>query len=228
MFIFRALTPLFAILGYILAVVALYLGFFPLHYSAQERVSLTNLLDCSTQNSSYTLKNLTDEEITNIKSDLGPTAPIELIRDFMKSIESVSDSVGTETVLSIESCDTEGKSSDILGKVNKSFEGKSKFYEYGLFSDFVKSVNELPFAKLSNVELKVDSTFARSNVCNTPINREQLYFISVVDTQNEDTKKAIVFNINLQQSADSSLPQDVMGNLIVSGHYLKASLKCNG
>lgn len=228
MFILRGLTFILSILGYLLAVTVGYFGFYPIDYPTQPELNLKSLISCNTTSSHFGMGDLTQDKISDLKSKTGPNAPIELIRDFMNSIDSVTQNIGSSPELNVQYCDVQQLSKEVLTKINTELTSKKPYYEFGEFNDFVKSVNDLPFAKLSNIEVKIDSTFARTNYCNSPITKGKLYLFTVVDSNVQNVRKAMMFQINIVESKSSQQWQKFVRNITTSGQYLKAQIKCNG
>jgi len=228
MFILRGISFILSILGYILAVSVGYLGFFPVEIATQPDLNLKSLISCNTSTASYGMSDLTQEKVNDLKSKTGPNAPIELIRDFMGSIDSVTQNIGSSPQLNVQYCDVQQLSKEVLTKINAELTNQKKYYEFGQFNDFVKSVNDLPFAKLSNVEVKIDSTFARTNYCNSPITKSKMYLFTVVDSGIQNIRRAMMFQINIVESSNAKQWQKFVRNLATSGQYFKSQVNCNG
>lgn len=228
MFIFRSIAYLLAILGYILGGITLYLGFNPIEYPAQQKLETSDLLNCQTSNKTYTPAQLDQTEINKLKTELGEALPVELVKDLANTIESVSNSIGATTEISIDSCDTNQKSTDVINEINSKLNVRKSFYEYGTLEQFVNNFNQLPYAKLTNIQINVASTFARSNICNKAINKTDLYLFTALDSNLSDNSKVILFNIRVKPKTDTSIYEKIMSNIIISGHYFKARFTCNG
>lgn len=227
MFIPRTITTILAVIGYILAGTLLFLGFSPVTYPNQQKLELSSILDCKPTIKKYKLSELTTDEITNLKSTLGSTSPIEVIRDLASSVESVSTNVGSTTKLNIEYCEYKSPSGETLSKINSELNNKKKYYEFGTVDQFVSSFNQLPFVKLTNIKVDVASTFVRSNVCNKPINKSDFYIFTVIPNVTGSTQVAM-YTLSLESDPSASLIEKFSGNLTTSGHYFKANLTCNG
>lgn len=226
MFLFRWLVSVFAVLGFILGSTLIYLGFFPVMNSPKPKVSLTNTIGCSSRNTSYKSTDIQDDDVNDLKNLLGANAPIEIIRGFGTSINSLTASLGSVTRINIEYCDVSESNDALINKFNSALEKDKKYYDYGAINDFIAKVNTLPYSTISNVDLKIPSRFARSNFCNTPIHKTNLYLLTIVDSG--VSKKAVIFNIDLED-ADGNKPEyKFFRNIVTSGQYIKSQIYCNG
>jgi len=228
MFILRGVSLVLSILGYLLAGTLVYFGFIPLEYPTQPDLNLKALINCNSTSINYNLKDLDSKKISELKTKIGNNAPIDLIRDFMSSIDSVSQNIGSSPELNLQYCDVQQTTKEVLEQVNSELLKQEKYYEFGLFNDFVKSVNELPFAKINNIQLNIESTFARTNVCNSAITKTKMYLFTVVDSGVQNIKKAIMFKISLQLAETANEWQKFTRNLVTTGQYFKAQYQCNG
>lgn len=228
MFIFRSLTLILSILGYIFGGITIYLGFNPIQFPSQEMLNLGTLLNCTAPREKYTVAQLSDSRVNDLKTRLGQNLPVETIRDFTSSLESIVSSIGSTTEVNIESCDYNSSANGSINKINSELQGKKKYYEFGTLEQFVTSFNELPFAKISNIKINVASTFARSNICNKAINTADFYLFTALDIAGLPRSKVVLFTISLRPKEDAKIHEKMISNIIISGHYLKARFACNG
>jgi hypothetical protein len=229
MFIFRTISILFSILGYAFAGLILYFGVFPITYNSPEEIRLTEIFECNEVRNTYQFNELVDTDFNQITSEIGSNLPIDLVSDIMSQLETFASIAGATTELTISYCDSNESSNASINTINKYLDSRSRFYDFGTVNSFVNSFNELPYAQLTNAKIDVASTFARSNVCNKAINQSELYlFTSLGSNLNSSNSRVALFTIKLKSDTNNEWYEVFTNNILVSGHYFKANLKCNG
>jgi hypothetical protein len=229
MFIFRWLSNILAPIGIILTVLIAYFAANPLRTSPQKNLELSSVLNCNSQTYESTSKYLNDEEQLKLKNLLGAASPIELVNEF--AFGSVSQSlvkpIGSKTKLNISYCNVEEDQTTALSLVESYLKTQSKMYQYGSVDEFIDKINSIPFQKFSTSDIKVPSTFVRSNYCNRPTNKADLYLFSIIP--GITTKSTVImFNMSFENDPDALYYHKYSGNIIESVQYIKSKLYCNG
>lgn len=226
MFILRGISLTLSTLGYILAGTLIYFCFYPLEYRIRLDLNLDSILDCDVKDTYYKLKNLDSDRISEIKAEIGNNAPIDLISNFMFWIDSLTQLVGSSPELNLQYCDIQNNSKDILEIISSKLIKQDKYYEIGLFNNFVKQVNEIPFVKVNNIQLNIESIFARTNVCNSAISKMKMYLFTIVNSEFTNIKRVVLFKIGFSMNDTVNTWQKFVHNLVTTGHYFKARYKC--
>jgi hypothetical protein len=172
---------------------------------------------------------MSDEQLLKLKMQLGAGIPIELVNEFAfgNVTNSLVQPVGSKSVLRTSYCTVKEDSSVVIATIEKYFENQKKYYSYGSLEDFIDRINSLPFAKISNFDLKVPSTFIRSTYCNQPVNNSDFYLFSVVPGPDNNNVVAL-FNINFMDDENAKQQHKYTRNLLETGQYVKSRLYCNG
>lgn len=224
----RGITFLIALIGYLLAGTIGYFAFYPLSVTPQKKLDLAEIMSCTKMSNTYGYKDMTDESLLSLKNTIGAKLPIEQMRSFVMNLDKAAEYTGQRTVMNIDYCDVSGTEVENLNKVTTYLRTVSKYYEFGTFNEFVTSINNLPFASISNFEITVNSSFARTNVCNSSIVDSKLYLFLTLDSNRASSKRMVLFTIQLEDLDNTTLIQKATKNIIQTGHYLKAQINCNG
>ena len=228
MSVFRPIAFVLAILGYVLGGITIYLGFNPVQFPTQEKLTVTQILNCQSTKETYEYSSFSDEKVKSLTNILGETSPVQIVKDLAGTIDSAAKTGGSKTFINIEYCNVSTTISETLDKVNSNLKSKEKYYEYGTIEKFVNDFNQLPFAKLTNINVDVQSTFARTKVCNKPVNKSEFYIFTVAGSNASSQTQVALFDIELKSNTSASMTDKFIGNLITSGHYFKANYSCNG
>ncbi len=229
MFLFRWLSNILAPIGLILAILIIYFAFFPLLSKSQPKLTLNKVLSCNPQTYQDVTKYLTDEELLKLKNQLGAASPIELVNEFAfgSVTESLAKPMGSKTRLEITYCNVDNEQADALSSVQNYLKTQDKLFTYSSLEDFIDKVNSVPFAKISNFDIKVPSTFARTTYCSKPTSNADFYLFSVIP--GAITKSTVImFNMSFEDNSDAKNYYKYSGNIIKSAQYMKSKLYCNG
>ena len=224
----RGVTFLIALIGYLLAGTICYFAFYPLSVTPQKELDLAEIMSCTKMSNIYRYKDMTDESLLSLKNTIGAKLPIEQMRSFVMNLDKVAKYTGQRIVMNIDYCDVSGTEVENLNKVTTYLRTVSKYYEFGTFNEFVAKINDLPFASISNFKITVNSSFARTNVCNSSIVDSKLYFFVTLDSNMASSKRMVLFTIQLEDLDNTTLIQKATKNIIKTGHYFKAQINCNG
>jgi hypothetical protein len=221
MFLFRWISNILSIIGIICAILLVYFGFFPLKVKEQQNIKLTDIFsNCKVNNILTNSESLTADKISELNSQIGAGVPLDLVNNyFLNSLKPIAKKAGMEPRLTITSCEVDD--TNPITKVDDFFNAKVNFYNKGSVDQVISKINQLPFIKISSVDIKLPSLLAKTNFCNAPIHRSVFYFFA------QPTEKNIVMlEVNLQSAASRNQFQKISDNLLTTGQYVKSKLYC--
>jgi hypothetical protein len=227
MFIFRWISNIVAPIGFIIILILAFFALKPLDATPQPKLDLAKILNCQNQFSATANGLLSDEEILNIKSQIGTAMPVEIINQFTfgNVVDSLLDGMGSKSELDITYCTMQGDSTKIIPVVENYLESQNKYYIHGSVDQFVDRINTLPFAKISNIDLELPSIFARTNYCSQSINKSELYLFAVVPGPQSNNLVAM-FNMSFIEDDAAENINRYTGNILKTTQYFKAKLNC--
>lgn len=223
----KKLTFVISLFGYIIASMIGYFAIYPLKIEPRKNLSLNEILFCTPISYKYSYENLTNSQQEEIKNSISTKLPIEQIKNFLGSIDTIAAYVGMKPVLKIDFCDIQGTEGEILTRITDYLKSYAGYYEYGSLNEFVTSINDLPFFKITNFEINIGSAFARTKYCNASILNSKLHLFITVESPISSYKRLVLFTVELFPLQIQRIEQKLLKNLIETGNYFKSMLNCN-
>lgn len=229
MFIFNWLANIISIIGFILAGFITYFSFYPVRTDSPREILLSKVLDC--QSNTLRFKNtdeINDDKVLELKNLMGSDLPIEIMKDATKQLSELAKNAGSSIELKIEYCPISSEKDTFVTKFRQEVDKDSKYFVTGTLDDLKNEVNKLPFANLTGLSFEINTVYARSNFCNTSINRSSLYFFTVTGSKTPvELNSAVLFSIQVIPDSNTSEQNTIIKNVLESGHYIKTRIYCN-
>lgn len=229
MFIIRWIANIVAPVGFILAFLLAYFAIKPLTVPSQPELSLSSFLECEVSSIDQLSSFLSDEQIVEIKSQVGNGVPVELMNEFAfgKVTSSLINSMGSTTTLKTSYCELDKDSEEIIKSIQERLDTQNNYYTYSTLNEFIDKINTLPAARISAYDLKVPSTFVRTTYCNKPINQSNYYLFAIVPGKDEKNN-VVMFQMNFIDNTNAAKQNVFARNIIQTGQYFKHKFNCNG
>lgn len=238
MFFLKAVSNVTASLGYILFILLLVFGLFPLKNDKVVELSLDNIFSCnqdivleSTEQfgagEKQTLNNSSSDENFNSK-----------VQELFSALNNGFSAVGSNVVMTIISCDTSLSDKGFVDTLQKYMDqdGLKEGYQYGspdeikekVQDGFVYITNSLfdsnPIESFTNIFDNINSNLyvARTTYCYTPFNYSDFYIINKIES------RVVMIKFDLKGSEDANIFQKYFRNLMSTTQTLKSKVFCNG
>ncbi len=221
MFVLRWLSNIFAVLGFVLAAFLVYSALYPISSVNQKKISLNTIIGCDEQIAVSDVMSFSESELATVQN-LGPSVPVQAVRDFTGSLDNLTQYMGTRPVIDVTYCTFNDKG---ISEIEAYFKEHDKEYSYGSVDEMISKLNELPYLQISQINIQIPAFTARSTYCKSPIHKSEFYLFSEIPVGTSST--VVMFRISLEPDPEAPLEYKSAGNLVETGQFIKSQIYCN-
>lgn len=229
------LKTFIAIIGYTLASGLTYFSFYPIKIEEHNLIKLTEIYkECEKHTSKdYTVEDvINDDNFISTEETEGIILPSNQLKELVKNAQNIAQYWNGSININLQACvlkefNPDNSKQDALNY----FKAKGNLYHVGDAGSYAVSINELPFLQLANIKVNVNSLFARTSMCLTPLNKMALHIFMWPGANEIKAHRVILITLSFKKNEVSSRLSQItnhLGNIIEAVHYFKYKINCNG
>lgn len=237
--IFRIIKKFIVYTGYLLLILVLYFGFFPLEVKAKENLSLSTLFNCDEylvmrdqviEGYEINLSNFTEKNPEIKRNDQLENISLSALSSFNEGYNTV---INSSAKLTYTLCETDLSDSEYIDSLNSFFSDQRNLYHYGVPSvlkeqldkSMIDSIGILsennPISQLLNIKIDLPTlVLSKTSFCQTPLQSSRYYIIA------KDGDLIYLFFVHFVDDDSQPLYIKVLKNLSSSVQTMKSNLNC--